>query len=310
MAWRGSLQSMPGLLEGYEGTAYKVYDFDAANTLTKLTIRVTDAPSGGTVVVRLHNQEDKLGSYLEATIADGETFASTTGSVATGSALWQEIVTGVDDDAMNLSGEYEMITASGISVYFTTLAAVKQDLNISGTDAARDAVLNAIIAGVTRQMQNWIGRDIVQGTATAEKHDGWYSEEIFTEHYPIVTDGITALSENGTALVEDTGFESLGPDLPLGRIVRISGGNPINWSVGRRNISITYDHGFTSIPDDLVTAATALVAAKYFETVKSGKSWRGVLSDGIDPNASVSYDKEIWERDVVPVMAPYRRRVA
>jgi hypothetical protein len=314
MAWRGSIIPFPGLFGEYEGDAREVYQFDAANTLTRLTIHVTDPPDGGTVVVRLWNNEAKAGAegvaYLEATIADGETFASVTGSVAITESLWQEIVTGVDDDAMNLSGEYEMITASGISTYFTTLGLVKDDLNESGTDTARDTILNALIAGVTRQMQEYMGRDIVQGTATAEKLDGWYDEAIYTEHYPIVTDGIDSLEENGSALTEDTGFESLGPDRPSGRIVRISGGSPVNWSKGRRNIAITYDHGYVSVPDDLVMAATAYVCVKYFDTVQSGKNRRGVAAESVDPNSTASYEKDFWKREVVPVMAPYRKRAA
>ena len=54
-------------------------------------------------------------------------------------------------------------------------------------------------------------------------------------------------------------------------------------------------------------AATSLVVAKYHETVQSGKSWGGVLSKGVDPNASVTYDKEIWTRETIPAMTPFRR---
>jgi hypothetical protein len=156
-------------------------------------------------------------------------------------------------------------------------------------------------------MQDWIGRDIVQGTATAEKVSSNYSDEIFTEHYPIIE--ITTLTENDTELVEDTGFESLAPDLPFGKIVRISGTATIRWATGRRNISITYDHGYANVPDSLVTAATALVVQKYNETIQ-GKGWRGLGSKGVDPNSSVPFDKNLWEREIVPVMEPYRKRLA
>ncbi|KKK50163.1 hypothetical protein LCGC14_3127790, partial [marine sediment metagenome] len=124
-------------------------------------------------------------------------------------------------------------------------------------------------------------------------------------HYPITN--ITSLSENDTALVEDTNFESLEQDLEVGRIVRISGTSSTGWAAGRRNVKTTYDHGFVSVPDSLVTAATALVVAKYFETVQSGKGWRGLLSKGVDPNAATTYDKAIWERETIPAMRPYRQ---
>jgi hypothetical protein len=63
------------------------------------------------------------------------------------------------------------------------------------------------------------------------------------------------------------------------------------------------------VPDDLVIAATAEVAQRFNDT-KQGKGWRGLASKGVDPNASVSYDKEFWLRETIPAMAPYRRVMA
>jgi hypothetical protein len=73
---------------------------------------------------------------------------------------------------------------------------------------------------------------------------------------------------------------------------------------------VTYIHGYAAVPDDLVTAATALVVARYFETKQSSMGWRGLASKGVDPNSSVSFDKEIWLRETIPAMAPYRRVMA
>ena len=275
-----------------------------ANVLTRVLFRVTDAPEGGNTIVELNSQEDGLGDSIAVTILDGATYGENTGSITVGT-LWQ-IITQDNGTAMNLSGEYELDSVVGVSDYFTTLAKVKEDAEIAGTDATRDLVINTLIAGVTRQMQDWIGRDIVQGTATAEKVDGWHSDVIFTEHYPLIE--ITTLTESGTALVEDTDFEALASDLPSGRIVRISGagGDPIDWVTGRRKMSVTYDHGHVNVPGSLVTAATSMVVAKFFETTR-GKGWRGLNSKGVDPNAATSLDKDIWTREVIPAMAPYRR---
>ena len=54
----------------------------------------------------------------------------------------------------------------------------------------------------------------------------------------------------------------------------------------------------------------ALIVQKYHETKQSGRGWRGLSSKGVDPNAATSYDKDLWERDVIPAMLPYRRRIA
>jgi len=306
MPWRGSTVVIAGLLDGYVDVASEVNSFSQANVLTRVLFRVADAPDGGDTIIELNSQEDGLGDSIAVTIADGETYGENTGSISVGS-LWQ-IITQDNGTAMTLSGEYELNSVDGVTDPFTTLAKVKLDADIAGTDADRDTVLNSMIAGVTRQMQDWMGREIVQGTATAEKIDGHYSDEIYTKHYPIIE--VTTLTENDSALVEDTGFEVLAPDLPYGKLVRISGTTSIAWATGRRNISITYDHGYVNVPSSLVTAATSLVVAKYFETLQSGNGWRGLTSKGVDPNATTTYDKDIWERETIPAMTPFRRRVA
>jgi hypothetical protein len=302
MPWIGTLKTLPGLLTGFEDTIEKVRDFDEANTLTNLTVRVTDAPTDD-LTLRVHDQADGLGLTADAVILSGTTYISQAVSMVTGSGLWQEVV-GDSHGAMSLSGEYTMSSATGIATYFTDLTAVKLDANITTVDADRDTVLTSYIAGVTGMMQDWIGRDIVQGTTT-EKIDGHGLDSIFTQRFPITN--ITSVTEDGTALVEDTDFESVNSDLNQGRLVRISGTKPIAWSSGRRNIAITYDHGYVTIPPGLVTAATALVVAKYYETERSGKGWRGLASKGVDPSATTLYDKEIWQRETIPAMMPFRR---
>jgi hypothetical protein len=312
MPYRGTTIPLPGLMTGYiagQPPGLLVKEFTVENVLTSVLFRVTETPANGDLVIELNDLEDGTGQATQVTILQGETYAESTGLSVSVEALWQIVRSEAGtDSAMNLSGEYEMNSVTGVEDYFTTLTKVKQDADISGTDADRDTVLNQIIAGVTRQMQDWMGRMIVQGTVTDEKIDGNGDDEIYLGRFPLIE--VTALTEDDTALVEDTDFEAVGPDLEAGRIVRISGTNATAWSSGRRNIKLTYDYGYVTGPDSLVTACTSLVVAKFFETVQSGKGWGGVLSKGVDPNASVSYDKDIWTRETIPAMAPYRRMQA
>jgi hypothetical protein len=304
MAWRGSFVTVGGGLIGYIDVIQKVYEFTEPNTLTKITWRVTDPPIGGVVTIRVHAQEDGLGDYEDVTILDGETFATADVSMVTGAGIWQEIKA-ADGDALNLSGEYEMQTGEGISQYFTSLDLVKNDAKIGTVDATRDALLSQIIAGTTAQMQNWMERLIVQQTSTGEKLDGYGEEFIYVNHHPIIE--ITALTENGAALVLDTDYEHTEDDMLAGRIVRISGDYPVSWSSGKRNVVLTYDSGYVNVPGDLVVAATGLVVVRFNETARSGKGWRSLNTKGVDPNAATTYDKKIWERDTIPVMRHYRR---
>ena len=304
MPWRGATPPIAGLLTT-PFAAQQVNAFSVANVLTEMTFRLTDPPgTGDSVVVQLQNNEAGDDLTQSLTLSDLETFKQSTALSMSVGTLWMDITTATGT-AMNLSGEYVMNSVVGVTDPFTTLAKVKEDADIAGTDADRDTVLNQIIAGVTSQMQGWMKRDIVQSTATSEKIDGDGSDEIFLEHFPLIE--VTSLTEDGTALVEDTDFEAVGPDLDAGRIIRISGTDPTAWSSGRRNIKLTYDYGYVNVPDSLVIACTSLVVAKFFETAQEGKSWRGVLSKGVDPNASVTYDKEIWTRETIPAMAPFRR---
>ncbi len=304
MGFLGAFNPVPGFLTGFVGTIVKVRDVTTPETITRVTWRVNDAPSGGVVTIRLHDQADGLGSFIEATIADGTFFISVTGSLALTDGMWQEI-TVATGAPMALSGEFESSAASGITAFFTTLAKVKLDAKITDVVADRDAVINNMIAGVTRRMQDWMQRDIVPGTTVDEKIDGFGFDEISTRNWPITN--ITALTEEGLALVEDTDFELTDNDQDDGTIIRISGTATLGWVRGRRNIVVTYDHGYASVPESLCEAATALVIAKFFETRQSGQGWRGLLSKGVDPNASTNYDKEIWERDVLPAMESYTR---
>jgi hypothetical protein len=307
MGDRGATPPIPGILTGFVDMALQVAYFELPTTLTRASFRVTDAPSTGTVTVELNTESDGSGANkIEATIADGTWFITATGTVTipAGGALYQ-FVTAESGSAMNLSGEYEIESVSGVTTFLTTLALVKLDAEIAGTDADRDTVLNSLIAGVSKQMQNWMDRPIVQSTATDEKIDSAGSNIVQTRHYPIIS--ISSLTELDTALVEDTGYEIEEQDKEFGQIGRIADEHPTAWARGRRVVKVTYSHGYASVPDDLVSAATALVVARYFETKQSGKGWRGLASKGVDPNSSVSYDKEIWTRETIPAMQPYHR---
>jgi hypothetical protein len=286
-------------------TGTPVAYFDSANTLERVSFTALEAPSGGTTVVQLNTADDGSGSGISVTIADGANFGTATGSVAiAASSYLYMLVTSDAGGALALSGSYEVSRSSGVTTFLTTLAKVKLDDSISGTDADRDTVLNTLIAAVSARMQSYMGRLIVQTTATDEKIDSIGSHKIQTRHFPIIS--VSSLTENDTALVEDTDFEREEADSKEGHIVRISGSEPIAWASRLRVVKVTYDHGYASVPDDLVQAATAQVVQDYHETAQSGKGWRGLASKGVDPSSATTYDKDFWARETVPVMQRHR----
>lgn len=309
MSERAATPPIPGLLTGFVTPSVvplTVAYFAAANTLTRVSFRVTDKPSGGSVTVELNTASDGSGDSISATIADGTDFITATGSVdiAAGGYLYMR-VTAESGSAMNLSGEYEVTQSSGVATMLTTLARVKLDLDISTTDADRDTLITNIISGVSKQMQDWMDRPITETTTTGEQIDSDGSDTIQTRGYPIIS--VASLTEDDTALVEDTDFEMNEHDLEAGQIVRISGGRPYNWTRGRRVVTLTYNHGYSAVPASLVDAATSLTIARYFETGKSGRGRRGLASKDVEPGASATYDKSIWERETIFAMQPYRK---
>lgn len=297
-------------MTGFLNTGMQVAYFATPNTLTRLSLFATDAPSGGTVTAELNTASDGSGDSISVTIADGDNFATATGAVtiAAGGSLYL-IITEDSGSALNLSGEYEVYQTSGVTTLLTTLANVKLDAKISGTDADRDTVLNTLIAGVSKRMQDWMDRPIVQTTATSEKIDSDGFWAILTKHWPIISITSVALAD-GTTLVENTDFECLEQDKAKGQIVRLSGGYKTGWERGERVVTVTYVHGYAAVPDDLVTAATTAVVQFFHETQQSGKGWRGLLTKDINPAGSPTLDKTVWEQQVIPAMIPYRRLVA
>ena len=84
MSERAATPPIPGLLSGYVGPVVPltVAYFAAANTLERVSFRVTDKPSGGSVTVELNTAADGTGNGFGATIADGTDFITATGSAA------------------------------------------------------------------------------------------------------------------------------------------------------------------------------------------------------------------------------------
>ena len=311
MSERAATPPIPGGLTGFVTPSVvplTVAYFASANTLERVTFRVTDKPSGGSVTVELNTAADGTGDGIEAPILDGTAFITRTGSVAIAadSHLYLR-VTAESGAAMNLSGEYEVTQSSGVSTMLTSLARVKADLDITTVDATRDALLTQIIQGASVQMQDWMSRPIVETTTTGERLDSDGSDTVQTRGYPIIS--VSALTEDDDALVEDTDYEMTEYDLEAGQIIRISGGRPMSWVRGRRVVTLTYTHGYAAVPSSLVDAATALTIVRYFETGKSERGRRGLNSKDVEPGATASYDKDVWDRETIPAMRPYRRLV-
>jgi hypothetical protein len=84
---------------------------------------------------------------------------------------------------------------------------------------------------------------------------------IFTKQYPISDKLDVTVTENGTALVEDTSFKV---DYDIGQIFKTSGKNELLFTNGIKVLAITYRAGYSmaDIPDGLKQACTELAYFK------------------------------------------------
>jgi len=83
-------------------------------------------------------------------------------------------------------------------------------------------------------------------TDDVELHDGDGRESLILRELPVVN--VTSVTEDDELLVEDDDYVV---DLRLGILRRRSTDWPLGWSIGRQNIEIVYDHGWTVTEGDV-----------------------------------------------------------
>jgi hypothetical protein len=277
---------------------------DAAKLITRVFVQRTDEEAGDVVTLSIRNATAGGGEGISVTLADGESEATASGSITVEASEPTYLrVSAADSNSQNLRGWFEVDGAAGVTSALTSLARVEQFLD---ADTGDDDLINNLVAAVSSEIQNWLDRAIVQATATNEKLDSIGDSKLHTRYFPIIS--ISSLTENGTALVEDTGFECLEHDKLSGRLVRISSGYPAAWAAGQRIVKLTYSHGYATVPAAITQAATELVAFDYMQSGASAQARFGLTGKALDTGGSSSYTtrEQLWEA-CKPRLAPYRR---
>ena len=302
--------TLPGLTSQLDGVDILVATLGVGATVTRCLLRHTEyAASGATdtsVTGAIRNATGGGGSGISFTIPDQTQSVVVTGSLSVGSSASIYLRVTAGSDSMNLTGWVEVAGAAApATTALTTLARVKEYLGI--TASTWDDQFNNHIAEVSAEIQSWLGRKIVETTSTGEKFDSsGRNDALIVTGFPVIS--VASLTEDGTALVEDTGFELTEQDRSAGRITRIdSSGNALAWARGARNITVTYTHGFSSVPEGVTAAATRLVAADFRESQPGGGRF-GLDGKALDTGGAAGYRSraDIWE-SLSPALAPYRR---
>ena len=305
MSDRVPICTIPGLVSALVDVDVMVAPADVAKFVTRVFLQRTDNGAGDVVTAALHNATGGGGDSIAVTLASTEDEQVATGSmtVEASEALYLR-VSDADPNSQNLRGWFEVDGTAGVTSALTNLARVEQFLKIPGS--GDDDIINNLVAAVSGEIQGWLDRAIIQATAKDEKLDSIGDAKLHTRHFPIIS--ISSLEENGSALVEDTGFECLEQDKLAGALVRISGDSPIGWASGRRVVKLTYDHGYASVPEAIVQAATELVAFDYLQSGASAQKRFGLSGSASDTGGGVTYTtrEQLWEA-CKPRLSPYRR---
>lgn len=190
----------------------------------------------------------------------------------------------------------------------TTVARVKTWLNITTTDATRDALLGTILNGVTAAVDRYVGRTLLSATYTDEYVSGdGFTDGLRLKQYPVTT--FTTLKQDG-ATVDASAYTV---DLDAGIVYRV-GGSSNNWltdgfgawNLGRRNFQATYTAGYTTAPEDLQNAAIKQVALEYKRSGYKGDRI-GLSSEVLAGGSTAVYRVDAWAEGVVAVLDTYRR---
>lgn len=294
-------QSLAGLLSGFVGVDVPFATISGSFRMTRLDLRVTDAPSGGTVAAMVNTVTGGGGSaLLQGTIADGDRHVSVTGDIAlSGTTTFYLRITAESGAALGLSASVELSLPDGgtATVFLSTLDNVKHAAKVTGS--ANDAAIQRHLEGVSKAMQNWMGRQIISTAITAEYHfPTGLNSAILLEDGPVST--LTEVRLSGSILAA-TGYRLEGARL----LRRIAGSARTKWE--QAEVEVDYTAGYAAVPADLVEACTQEAATRWLRSVASGGPGLHVNAKTPETGDTKTFDTGPFLPQTIAAMSPYRR---
>ena len=295
-------QQISGLLSGFVATDVQFATVSGAFTMSRLDLRLTDAPSGGTVDVMVNTVTGGGGAaLLQGTIADGTRFISVTGDIAfSGTTSFYLRVVSESGFAMGLSASVEISTLDGgtVTVLLSTLQNVKDSAAITGS--TNDAIIQRHLEGVSKEMQNWMDRQIITTVRTVERHfPVGLGTAIVVDDYPV--NSVEEVRQSGSVM-DVAGYRVDG-----GRLLRrVSSGSRRLWE--KSEIEIDYTTGYAAVPADLVDACTQETVRRWRQTIVAGAHGAHVTSISPEAGDGKTFESAGFMPQTIQAMQPYRRR--
>lgn len=182
------------------------------------------------------------------------------------------------------------VTSAADDLHLLTAAERRVAAGLVSTDTSQDTALAArslaVAAGITSEC----------GIATGSSADPTLKQETLTQTlYAVEVEQlilarrhnieITSITEDGTALTEDTDF-LVEPE--SGLVTRLSGDCPIRWCA--QKIVVVYTAGFETIPGDLKQAASDYMRALTLELTRDPY----VKAESVEVPGLESRRTELW----------------
>lgn len=294
---------LSGTLGGFLAIDVAFATISGAFRMTRLDLRVTDAPSGGTVDAMVNTVTGGGGvALLQGTIADGTNYLSVTGDIAfSGTTTFYLRVVSESGAAMGLSASVEISLPDGgtVTVFLSTLQNVKDSAKITGV--TNDSIIQRHLEGVSAEMQNWMRRQIVTTVRTVERHYPLgLSTGIVLDDGPIVS--VEEVRQSGDVMdVAEYRAEA-------GRILRrVSSDDRIKWEAAE--IEVDYTSGYASVPADLVDACTQEAVRRWLQTPAAGGLGVHVNAQTPETGDTKTFDIAGFMPQTIQAMRPYRRLV-
>lgn len=260
-------------------------------TLASIQAGLLTAPTGGAVTVELR---DAGAALATVTIADGALSGAFTGAVAIASgtplSLRVTAAPGVPSDLRAALG-------FDADLALTTVARVKDYRRI--TTAAHDGLLAELVEGVSRVLEGYVGRPLVQRSHTAERRrgNGWH--ELVLDNFPVI--GTPVVRLDGSTLAAGTDFR-VRPE--FGVLERL-GGDDSAWIGWEGDVEVDYVSGYATIPADLRLAATKQAAHEFAQATPGGGRL-GLTATSAERGGQASYEPDGLLPSVRAVLDGYR----
>ena len=147
----------------------------------------------------------------------------------------------------------------------TTLASVKQWLNLASGSTSDDALLSALITAYSEYIQTYINREFASATYS-DNWDGSGGSFMLFPNYPVTA--VSSLSIDDISIPFVTNTTDSGYRFDKNRIWL----NNYLFNSGMGNIAVTYTAGYASVPPEIARATVELVGLRYREKDRIGMS--------------------------------------